>query len=336
MTTASAPSTDLLEKITGYWVSQAVYVAAKLGVADRLGTAPRPVAQLATEVAAQPEALYRLMRALASVGIFAETEPQHFALTPLAQQLRADHPTSLRAVALLCGDLQYQAWGDLLHSARTGACAYEHQTGIPFFDHLKREPEAARTFTAAMTSFLQSIPRSVIEVYDFSRFRKVVDVGGAQGTLIAAVLDANPALSGVLFDLPHVVAQARPAIEAANLSGRCALVGGDFFESVPSGGDLYILSTIIHDWDDERSVRILENCRAAMAPGARLLLVEMVIEPGNEPFFGKWLDLHMLVMHGGRDRTRAEYERLLERAGFRLQQVIPTGFLRSVLEAQTA
>ena len=330
MTTSA---TNLLEKITGYWVSQAIYAAAKLGVADRLQAGPRPVAQIAAEAGVVTEALYRLMRALASVGIFSEVEPGHFASTPLAEQLRVDHPESLRAVAILCGDLQYQAWGDLLHSIRTGGCAYEHQTGMPFFDRLQQEPEAARTFGAAMTSFLQSIPRSVIEVYDFSRFRRVVDVGGARGTLIAAVLRANPSLEGVLFDLPHVVADARAAIEAANLSHRCALTGGDFFEGVPSGGDLYLLSTIIHDWDDERSVRILENCRKAMSPGARLLLIEMVIEPGNEPFFGKWLDLHMLVMHGGQDRTREEYERLLERAGFRLQQVIPTSFLRSVIEA---
>ena len=170
-------------------------------------------------------------------------------------------------------------------------------------------------------------------VYDFSSYERIVDVGSAHGTLMTAVLKANPSPRGVLFDLPHVVDGARQTLATAGLANRCDFVGGDFLSAVPPGGDLYILSTILHDWDDERSVRILRNCREAMTPRGKLILVEMVIGEGNEPFFGKWLDLHMLVMHGGRDRTAVQYERLLRAGGFRLERIVPTGFLRSVLEA---
>lgn len=324
---------EVLHLITGYWISQAVYAAAKLGVADLVALGPSSVDALAKKIGAHGEALYRLMRALASVGIFTETEPNNFGMTPKAELLRSDHPLSLRPVALLCGDLQYTAWEDIVYSVKTGGCAYEHRTGVPFFDFLERNAQAAQTFNAAMTSFLQSIPRSLVEVYDFSECSKVVDVGGAQGTLISTILRTYPKLRGVLFDLPNVVESAKQSGEVVAVASRCDFVGGNFFESIPGGGDIYILSTIIHDWDDERSLAILKNCRNAIAPTGKLLLVEMVIQPGNEPFFGKWLDLHMLVMHGGRDRTEAEYRRLLDAAGFEIKRIIPTGFLRSVIEA---
>lgn len=333
VSTHAEQANELLDLVAGYWISQAVYAAAKLGIADHLTLGPCPIEALAQKVGAHEEALYRLMRALASVGIFMETESNSFGMTPKAELLRSDHPLSLRPVALLCGDLQYAAWEDIVYSIKTGQCAYEHRTGMPFFDFLEKNTEAAQTFNAAMTSFLQSIPGSVVEVYDFSKFNKIVDVGAAHGILISTILRACPQLQGILFDLPNVVESARQREEVAAVASRCVFVGGDFFESVPSGGDIYILSTIIHDWDDEHSIHILKNCRNTIAPDGKLLLVEMVIQPGNEPFFGKWLDLHMLVMHGGHDRTEAEYQRLLRAAGFELTRIIPTGFLRSIIEA---
>ncbi len=333
ISTHAEQANKLLNLMIGYWVSQAVYAAAKLGIADLLTTDPQPVEELAQKVDANEDALYRLMRALASVGIFTESESSCFSMTPKAELLRSDHPLSLRPVALLCGDLQYAAWGDIVYSVKTGQCAYEYRTGEPFFDFLEKNTEAAQTFSTAMTSFLQSIPQSVVQVYDFSELNRVVDVGGAHGTLISTILRANPTLRGVLFDLPDVVESARQLDEVKDVVSRCTFVGGDFFESVPSGGDVYILSTIIHDWDDEHSIRILKNCRKAMAHDGKLLLVEMVIQPGNEQFFGKWLDMHMLVMHGGHDRTEAEYRDLLEAAGFKINRVIQTDFLRSVIEA---
>jgi hypothetical protein len=328
-----AQSHKLLDLITGYWVAQAIYAAAKLGIADRLRDGPRPVAELAAETAANEEALYRLLRALAGRGLFEEGPGRTFGLTSLAELLREDHPLSLRPLSVMFGDLQYQPWGDILYSVETGRCAYDKRAGEPFFDSLAKDPTAAQTFSRAMTSFLQAIPASVVGVYDFAGFERVVDVGSAHGALMTAILKANPRLHGVLFDLPHVVTGAREPLAAAGLAGRCDFVGGDFLKAVPRGGDLYVLSTILHDWDDERCVQILRNCREAMTRRGKLLLVEMVIQDGNEPFFGKWLDLHMLVMHGGRDRTAAEYERLLRAGGFRLERTVPTNFLRSVVEA---
>jgi hypothetical protein len=335
-TTATTTSHQLLDLITGYWVSQAVYAAAKLGIADHLAGGPRTAAELAPAVGADEGALYRLLRGLAGKGVFRDVGDGKFALTPLAELLREDHPLSLRPLAVMFLELQYHPWGDFVHSVRTGTCAYEHRTGRAFFDDLDADPGAALTFSRAMTSFLQSIPASVVEAYDFSPFGKIVDVGAAHGALPAAVLKAHPQARAVLFGRPQVIDKAREVMAAAGLASRCEFVGGDFFASVPSGGDAYILSTILHDWDDERCVAILRNCREAIGRGGKLLLVEMVIKDGNEPFFGKWLDLHMLVMHGGRDRTEAEYARLLRSAGFRLNRVIPTNFLRSILEAVPA
>jgi hypothetical protein len=254
-------SQHLLDLISGYWVAQAIYAAAKLDIAGQLRSGPRPVAELARNAGANEEALYRLLRALAGRGIFQEVAAREFALTPLADFLREDHPFSLRPLSVMFGDLQYHPWGDVLYSIETGRCAYEKRAGEPFFDSLAKDATAAQTFSRAMTSFLQSIPASVVEVYDFSGSSRVVDVGAAHGSLITAILKANPNLRGVLFDLPHVVASAREPMAAAGLSSRCEFLGGDFLKAVPRGGDLYILSTILHDWDDERSIQILRNCR---------------------------------------------------------------------------
>jgi hypothetical protein len=328
-----AQQQKMLDLLIGYWVSQAIYASAKLGVADLLKDGPLPITEIAGRVGADEPAMYRLMRALASKGLFEESAGQCFGLTPFGSCLCADHPFSLRAISLMCGDLQYDAWGDILYSIRSGRCAYDRRMGRSFFEMLEKTEGAPQIFSDAMTSFLHDIPQSVVEGYDFSGIGRLVDVGTGRGTLLSTILRAYPKMKGVLFDLPIVAEGARDHISAAGVASQCEIIGGSFFDSIPAGGDAYILSTVLHDWDDERSIAILKGCRKAIAPGGKLLIVELLIPDGNEPFFGKWLDMHMLVMHGGRDRTEAEYRHLIEASGFRFYRTIRTSFLRSVIEA---
>lgn len=327
------PTLKLLEMISGNWVSQSVYAVAKLGIADLLKDGPQNIDELAQATGADVQSLYRLMRALASVGVFTEVEDRCFQVTPIAECLQTENPNSLRALSILWGEEQFQAWAEILYSVKTGKCAYEHQNGVSFFDYLEQNAEAARTFDEAMTTYSQQTHISVADAYDFSGINKIVDVGGGHGTLISSILEAYPNLRGVLFDSAHAIEGAQKHIQAAGLSERCELVAGDFFKSLPSGEDVYVLSSIIHDWDDDSSIAILKNCHDAMVENGKLLLVEMVISPGNEPFFGKLLDLHMLIMHGGHDRTEAEYRTLLAQTGFKMTKIITTKSLRSVIEA---
>jgi hypothetical protein len=330
------PPVALLQMMTGYWVSQAVYVAAKLGIADVLAEGPRRGEDLAAATGAHAPSLHRLLRALASAGVFTEASPGHFALTPLAALLRTGVPGSMRALAITYNEEQYRAWGDLLHSVRTGEVAFEHRYGMPIFDYFAQNPEADRVFNEAMIGWTDQVAAAVAGTYDFSPFGTVVDVGGGYGALLAAILRRNPTARGILFDQPHVVESAEELLATDGIADRCACVAGDFFVEVPAGGDAYVLAQILHDWDDERCVTILERCRRAMPPHGKLLVVELVLPPGEEPFFGKWLDLHMLVMAGGRERTAAEYDALFRPAGLALARVIPTPPGPSVVEAVLA
>src|SRR5262249_28867669 len=278
--------------------------------------------------------LYRLLRALASIGIFAEDPDGRFRLTPLAECLRSDVPGTQRPAALLMGGEHYRSWGEFLYSVRTGRTAFDHAYGMPVFDYLAVHPEQAEVFDAAMTAIHGAETGAMLAAYDFSGVGTLVDVGGGNGSLLCAVLRQYPSMHGVLFDRGHVVERARPNLRAAGVEGRCRAVAGSFFESVPPGGDAYLLRHIIHDWDDEQSLRILRNCRRAVGGQARLLIVESVIPPGNEPSFSKWLDLNMLVVPGGLERTEAEYRDLLQQAGFRLVGVVPTAMEVSVIEGQ--
>jgi hypothetical protein len=327
------PPATLLQMMTGYWVSQALYVAAKLGVADLLADGPRPVEELATVTQTDASSLRRVLRALASVRVFTEARPGTFALTPLAALLRTGTPDSMRALAIMYAEEQYRAWGDILHSVQTGETAFERQFGTSYFAYLAQHPEADRVFNEAMTGWTTQLVGAVVDAYDFSPFKTVVDVGGSYGTLLAAILRSHPVARGILFDQPHVVAAAGEQLAAAGVAERCTTVGGDFFVEVPSGGDAYVLAQILHDWDDERSVAILRQCRRAMPAHGKLLVVELVLPPGEEPFFGKWLDLHMLVLLGARERTATEYEALFRTAGFALARVIPTAAGASIVEA---
>ena len=330
---AAPPPVTLLQMMTGYWASQALYVAAKLGIADHLAAGPVSCADLATATGTDAPSLRRVLRALASVGVFTEAAPGSFALTPLADLLRTDAPGSMRALAITYNEEQYRAWGALLHSVQTGGVAFEHLYGMPVFAYFAQHPEVDRVFNEAMIGWTNQVAGAVAGTFDFSPFGTIVDVGGGYGTLLAAILRGNPRARGILFDQPHVVASAEGLLAAAGVADRCARVGGDFFAAVPAGGDAYLLAQILHDWDDERCVTILAQCRRAIPDHGKLLVVELVLPTSEEPFFGKWLDLHMLVMAGGRERTAAEYDALFQAAGFRLTRVVPTAPGPSVVEA---
>jgi O-methyltransferase domain/Dimerisation domain len=325
------PSTDMSLAVslrhlsTGFWLSQAIAVAAQLGIADRLQDGPKTAEELGPVVGAHPGALYRLLRAVACVGVFAEDAQGRFSLTPLAALLLADNPHSWRAAAILNGEPWiWQPWGDLLYSVKTGEPAFDHIFGMKFDAYLAQHQDAADIFQAFMQVATAEEALAVAPVYDFSGLTTVVDVGGGRGALLTAILKANPHLRGILFEAPHVIADVGPVLEAQGVADRCELVAGDFFERLPPGGDVYILKWILVSWEDERALTILQNCHRAMRAKGRLLVVERLIPPGNEPFFGKLADLNLLVMYKGRHRTEAEYRGLFARAGFTLSRIIPT------------
>jgi hypothetical protein len=330
------PQAALMQLMTGYWVSQGIYVAARLGLADLLADGPKTSRELAAATGTHAESLYRVLRMLASVGVFAEDGAGRFGLTPLAEPLTSG-PGSLRAIVTHWGEEpSWKAWGALLESVKTGQTAFVLANGAEVFPYYATHPESARPFNEAMTEFSASVGAAVIEAYDFSEFRQIVDVGGGHGGLLTTILKANPQARGVVFDQPEVVAGAPAMIAAQGLQGRVEAAGGDFFASVPAGGDAYVMKHIIHDWDDERSIAILRNIRRAMADSGKLLLIESVVPPGNAPDFGKLVDVHMLVMTGGRERTEAEHAALFAKAGFRLTRVVPTQSPVSVVEAVKA
>ena len=331
--TDGSPNQQLDRMITGYWVSQAIYAASKFGIADHLNDGSKSIDELATLTSTNADALYRLLRALASVGIFSETESRQFCLTPLAQPLRADVPGSKRALSLMSGDEQFRAWSEIEYSVRTGNIAFDKVFGKPIFDYLGQNPDKAQIFDAAMVGIHGRESNAILNAYDFSGAKVLADIGGGNGSQITGVLQNHPSMQGILFDLPHVVQRAKERIESEGLSDRCELVGGSFFESVPSGADIYMMRHIIHDWHEDKALTILRNCHDAMSPSSKLLVVESVIPPGNEPFGGKFLDLVMLLIPGGKERTKEEYRDLFAKAGFRLTQVVPTETEVSIIEA---
>jgi hypothetical protein len=271
---------------------------------------------------------------LASVGIFTEGPSRHYALTPLAEPLRSDVAGSKRALALMSGDEPFRAWAEIDYSIGTGKVAFDKVFGKPLFDYLGEHPDKARIFDAAMVGIHGRESAAILNAYDFSVFSVVADLGGGNGSQITEILKKHPRMKGILFDLPHVIERARESIQAASLLERCQLVSGSFFEAVPAGADAYVMRHIIHDWDEEKCLTILRHCHRAMSSASRLLVIESVIPPGNEPFPGKFLDLHMLLIPGGKERTANEYRTLLERAGFELTRIVPTGAEVSILEGR--
>ena len=320
--------------IMGFRTTQLVHIAARLGIADLLEDGPRDVSALATAVGAHPRALYRLLRALASLGVFAEMPDGRFELTPLADLLRSDAPASVRSLAMLYGDeWVWSAYGQALHSVMTGLPAFEHAHGSTFFDYLQRHPEAAASFDRGMTAYSEQEGAAVLDAYDFSGASTIVDVGGGTGALLASILRAHPRTRGVLFEQPSVMDRARDLLVHAGVIDRCTLETGSFFERVPDGGDVYLLKSILHNWDDTRSVAILRTCRAVMPDRSRLLIIERVVPDGNDPSEAKLFDINMLVMLGGLERTASEYRTILHDAGFDLIQTIETAAPVSVLES---
>jgi SAM-dependent methyltransferase len=323
------PQAILNQMITGSWVTQAIYVAAELGIADIVKGGPQTSAEIAKRVDANADGLHRILRALASLGVFRETADGKFGQTPVSECLRSDVPGSMRAWARMAGaGWQWEMLGGLLSSARTGNKSFWRGWG--YFEEHK---EDADIFNQAMTSFSASEIGPVLKSYDFSGIHKLLDVAGGYGSLLAAVLKANPQMQGVLFDAPSVIAGARREIDASGIADRCELVAGDFFAAVPAGADAIMMKHIIHDWDDEHSLKILKTCSAALHPGGKLLVIDAVIMPGNEPAQAKLLDIEMLLI-GGRERTEAEFRKLFAGAGFELTRIVATSSPVSVVEGR--
>jgi O-methyltransferase domain/Dimerisation domain len=327
----------LRQLLNGYRVTQAIHVAAKLGIADLLVDGPRTSDELAAATSSHAPSLYRLLRALATIGIVHEESGQRFSLAPLGEWLRSDIPESVAGWAAFVGEpYHWQAWGDLLHSVQTGETGFEHVHGADPWTYRAQHPELSAGFDRAMTSLSRQLVASVLAAYEFGRFTTVIDVGGGNGALLAAILARYPAMRGVLFDQPHVVTGAAPLLQQAGVADRCETVGGSFFETVPAGGDAYILKSTIHDWDDEQSVKILKVCRRAMTDGAALLLVERDLGPANEQLDAKFSDLNMLAATGGRERSAEEYAALFEASGFRFVGVTPSASGTSIFEGEAA
>jgi len=324
--------------IVGRFVSRLIYIAAKLEIADHLKHGPRTVEDLALATEVQAPALYRVLRALASVGIFAETKDKRFKLTPLAATLQKGVPGSVHAVALIFGEKYMEdAWAQLLNGVKTGETPFLKAHGIPPFEYLEQHPEALKIFGEAMTNVSSIENPAIAAAYRFSGIGTLVDVGGGHGSLLATILKANPKLNGVLFDQPSVITRAKQDrhVTAKGIAERCTLESGNFFEAVPKGCDAYIMKRVIHDWDDERCVKIFANCRAAMSERGRVLVAESVIPPGNAPDRGKLLDMQMLVM-GGRERTKLEFATVFKKAGLKLTRVVPTKCPLSIVEGVRA
>lgn len=332
----TSPRDTLLRMTNAFQVSQAIYVAATLGIADLLEDGLRSVDELAKATGTHAPTLYRVLRALASVGVFAEVDGR-FGSTPLAEYLRTDTPGSLRDFVRLIGQESFwRSWGHLIHSARTGESAFHKVYGTDPWEYWAAHPEEAAVFKAAMTSLSSGVVDAVVRSYDFSGMGLIVDVGGGEGVLLAAILRTNPSLRGILFDQPHVVGTVGALLKRTGVADRCEIVGGSFFEAVPSGADAYLLKSVIHDWDDKGTIEILRACRAAMDEGGKLLVVERIIQSGNDPDPAKFSDLNMLVMPGGQERTADDFERLYAEAEFKLSNIIRTGTAYNIIEGTPA
>ena len=331
----AAAAQHLMQLSTGYIASTCVYLAVKLRLPDLLAAGPRTSTDLARELSVNEDALFRVMRTLASLGVFEEKSSRTFANTLASSMLRSASPGSLYEMVLWMSDpFHFQVYANALHSVQTGSPAAEKTLGVPVFEWFPKNPDESEVFNNAMTTFSAMVIPAVLEVYEFSGIGTLIDVAGGHGHVLTSILQNYPSMHGVLFDLDHVLAGARPVIESLGLSDRCRTVSGDFFRAVPAGGDAYIMKHIIHDWDDERATTILKNIRSAMNHGGRVILVDSVVTPGNQPDFAKIIDLEMLLMPGGRERTEEEFRELFARSGFQLTRIIPTKSPLSVIEAR--
>jgi O-methyltransferase domain len=331
------PQIAMLQMIGGLRVARLIYVAATLRIADRLADAPKTPQELAQATETHAPSLYRVLRALASVGVFAEDEDGRFHLTPTAEFLRHDVPDAIGPMVNVLGeDWHWQVWGQLLESVQTGKAAFELIHGMELYDYCQQNHSFARTHGPSKTSVSARASAALLANYHFSNIHKVIDVAvlGGYGNTLIPLLTAYPEMQGVLYDLPFVIDGAKAVIAASGVGDRCELLEGHCLYGVPTGGDAYILMFVIHNWDDQRAIQILKHCHQAMAPSGKLLLVEMIMPSGNDPFVGKFIDLEsLLTTPGGYERTAAQYESLLEAAGYRITRIIPTQTANSIIEA---
>ncbi|RYY18467.1 MAG: methyltransferase domain-containing protein, partial [Chitinophagaceae bacterium] len=316
----------------GFVLTKAIHVAAKLNIADIIGSeGPLAAADIANRAGANEESVSRLLRALASAGIFKVNETGKYLLTPLAETLREDNPESIKAMALVLGDMLYKAYDELLFSVKTGEGGFTRALGVPVFQYLANNHETGKLFDRMMTDIHGGETQPMVDAYDFSGFGTVVDIGGGNGEVISAILKRHEAVKGILFDLPEVIDRARNNIAAHGFGDRCQLVTGNFFNTIVKEGDAYIMRHILHDWSDEDAIAILSNCRKAMNVGGKVLVVEAVIQQGNEPSPFKLLDLTMLLI-GGKERTESQFGNIFSKAGLKLNRIVPFQHDLSVVE----
>ena len=330
------PPLQMLQVMSGFWISRCVYILAKLGIADLLKDGPKTADELAAATSAHAHSLYRVLRALAAVDVLTQSDDKRFGNTPMSETL-IDGPGSLRWFAMTeLGEEHYPAWGELMHSVRTGEIAFDKAFGEPVWEFFAKNSENAKIFNNAMSGMTAQAEQALHAAYKFEGIKTIMDVGGGHGGLITSILERNPSMRGILFDSPQVVEGAKPKLETAGISDRCQVVGGSFFESVPEGADGIIMKWIIHDWNDEQSIAIMKNCARALPENGKLILVEAVVPPGDEMHFAKFIDLNMLVMTGGKERTEEEFRQLYEASGFKLTRIVPTESPFSVIEGVKA
>ena len=331
----NSPSERLMGPINGYLVSQALHVVATLGIADLLKDGPRCAEELAATTATQPDVLYRLLRALAAIDVFREDANHCFALTEMGECLREDAPEPVAAWAANIGQpYVWAATGALLHSVRCGESGFHSVHGTDPWNYRASHPHEAGVFDRAMTELSRRASAGVVAAYPFGEFRRIADIGGGNGALLAAILEANPHALGVLFDQPHVMAGCAAVLKASGVANRCECIGGNFFEAVPAGCDVYLLKSVLHDWGDEKAVAILRTCRAAIPQNGRLLAVERVVGPPGQQPTAKFADLNMLVMLGARERTEQEFVELFDAAEFVVARIVPASLGYCIIECK--
>ena len=318
------PNVKMMHMITGFWTSCCIYTAAKLSIADHLYKKPMTVEELATVTQTHQQSLFRLMRALTSIGVFNYNEQQQFELTPLGKTLQSSIPGSMHAMAIMQLGDHLGAWSNLVYSVKTGEPSFDMVEGMSVWDYYEAHHDEGLNFMNAMTGMTETANKNIIPAYDFSQFKVIIDVGGGNGALLFSILDVAPDAKGIVFDLPYVTDETNKLINNSRFNGRCSVEPGNFFEAVPMGADAYIMKMILHDWNDEKSKQILINCSMAMVPGSKLLIIDAVIPEDNEPHTGKFMDINMMAMTGGRERTEKEFAELLSKAGLRLHKVINT------------
>lgn len=323
----------LLLHLSGEWISRSLYAATKLGIVDHLYSSPKSIEDLANLTQTNSESLYRLMSLLTAIGIFEEISPTIFSLTEMGMMLAKSHPDGLHNLALFYGEEIHKSWEEFLPSLQKGIPAFQLTYNQPVFSYFKENPERAALFQRAMKEKSLLVFKSVLSTYDFSKSKTVYDIGGGYSQFIQMILQEYPNVTGTVFELPEVVEEVRK--KNPNLENkRCKLIAGDFFVSVPKGGDIYFLKSILHDWDDEKSVKILKNCHQAMHPSSRLLIVDVVLQNKEQSIYPNCMDVLMMTITGGKERNLSSFKQILERSGFVLEQVFPTATEFSILEAR--